>query len=382
MLFSTFIFKNLARRPVRSILTCVGVAVAVAALVALLGVSSNFQESCRQVYEKRRVDLLVVRAGKTDTLTSTIPERVGQRLRELPGVEAVTGALADVVSFPEADLIGVLIQAWTPDSFLFEGLKITDGRRLETTDRKAVMLGTVLAQNLGKRAGHTLEIENQKYDVVGVYESFNVFENGSAVLLLPELQALMDRAGQVTIFQMILADAPDKEELRNCVRDEIKAMCDERGKSLYLSALPTREYVQNNVQIRAANGMALLTSAIALVIGTIGVLNTMIMSVFEQTREIGILRAIGWRKGRIMRMILGESLMLCAVGAVVGAVGAVALVRWLSTWAAVSGFIDGRIPPLVVAQGFAIALLVGLLGGIYPAYRGAALCPTEAIRHE
>ncbi len=83
-----------------------------------------------------------------------------------------------------------------------------------------------------------------------------------------------------------------------------------------------------------------------------------------------------------MRMILGESLMLCAVGAAVGAAGAIVLVRWLSTLSAVNGFIEGRISPVVVAEGVGIALLVGLLGGIYPAYRGAALCPTEAIRHE
>ena len=188
MPFLTFILKNLARRPVRSILTGVGVAVAVGGVVSLLGVSGNFRDACRQVYDKRRVDLLVVRAGKTDTLTSTIPERVGQRLRELPASRPSPAELVDVVSFPEADLIGVLIQGWPPDSFLFEGLNIIDGRRLDDTDRKARHARHRAGPKPRQATGDTLEIENQKFHVVGVFESFNVYENGSAVLLLPELQ--------------------------------------------------------------------------------------------------------------------------------------------------------------------------------------------------
>ena len=69
-------------------------------------------------------------------------------------------------------------------------------------------------------------------------------------------------------------------------------------------------------------------------------------------------------------------------GAVVGTLCAVVLTRWLSTLPTVSGYIQGAIPPVVIAQGFAIAILVGLIGGVYPAYRGASLAPTEAIRHE
>jgi putative ABC transport system permease protein len=382
MWFLTLIIKNVLRRPIRSILTSVGVALAVGAVVALLGISAGFEKSFAQLYESRGVDLIVLRAGITERLTSSVDENVGRRLLHLPGVQAVTAGLIDVVSFPEANLIGVPIQGWAPDSFLFDDLKIIAGRRLHADDRRAVMLGTILAQNLGKKPGDTINIETENFRVVGVYESFNVFENGSAVLLLAELQRLMDRPGQVTGFQVILSDAPDKAQLRSQIRQQVEKLCDQRGRPLKLSALPTREYVQSTFQIRLAHAMAWLTSTVALLIGTIGMLNTMIMSVFEQTREIGILRAIGWPKRRIVRMILGESLVLCLSGALLGSTCAVALIRWLSTFKVVSGFIDGYVPPLVVVQGFVIALLVGLLGGVYPAYRGASLAPTEAIRHE
>jgi putative ABC transport system permease protein len=125
-----------------------------------------------------------------------------------------------------------------------------------------------------------------------------------------------------------------------------------------------------------------MTSAIALIIGAVGVLNTMIMSVLERTREIGILRAIGWRKIRVVRLILYESVLLSLLGAAVGIGAAVVLTRALTWWPVVNGLVRGDVAPAVIIQGFLIALAVGLIGGAYPAYRGAHLLPTEALRHE
>jgi putative ABC transport system permease protein len=244
------------------------------------------------------------------------------------------------------------------------------------------MLGTVLARNLGKKTGDKLDIANQTFDIVGVFESFNHLENGSVVMLISALQNLMDRPNQVTGFQVVLDDSPDKKALIEKVRREIESLRSPKGYPWGIAATPIEDYVRSTSQIQLAQAMAWLTSAIALVIGTIGVLNTMIMSVFERTREIGILRAIGWRKSRVVRLILYESLVFSVVGALIGIFGAVALTRALTYWPLVNGLIQGRVAPAVMVQGFFIALAVGLIGGAYPAYRGAHLLPTEALRHE
>src|SRR6185436_4091292 len=102
------------------------------------------------------------------------------------------------------------------------------------------------------------------------------------------------------------------------------------------------------------------TSMIALVIGAIGMMNTMMTSVLERTREIGILRAIGWRKRRVVRMVLLESVMLCVVGAVLGTACAIVLIWGASEAPGVNGFVRGDISPAVVGLGFALALGVGL----------------------
>jgi putative ABC transport system permease protein len=165
-------------------------------------------------------------------------------------------------------------------------------------------------------------------------------------------------------------------ELVDRIRQQIEAM--EKG----VVARPVREHIDGLTEIQLASAMAWLTSAIALVIGGVGVMNTMIMTVQERTREIGVLRAIGWRRGRVIKMILTESLILGAIGAFFGIIGAYALVNFLTRMPTVNGLLDGEIHPIVVVYGVALALMVGLLGGLLPAIIAARMTPTAALRQE
>ena len=382
MRFTTFVLKNLLRRKLRSALTAGGVAIAVSAVVALLGISNGFEQSFTDLYVKRGVDLIVVRAGVTDRLTSRLDESLGRRLAQLPGVRAVAPGLMDVVSFEKPPISGVPLVGWTTDNFLFAEMHIVAGRWLESREVRAAVLGTVLARNLGKQVGDPVEFYGETFHVVGIYESFSVFENGSAIIALAELRRLMNEPDRVSGFHLALAEVPAKEAEVERVRQEVEHLTDEKGRPLHLAALPTRDFVTSTSQIRLSHAVAWITSAIALILGAVGILNTMIMAVFERTHEIGILRAIGWRRGRVLRMILAESFLLSLAGAVLGVGGALVLTRWLSTVPATNGYVQGTVAPGIIAQGFVIALGVGLLGGLYPAYRGARLLPTEALRHE
>ena len=185
---------------------------------------------------------------------------------------------------------------------------------------------------------------------------------------------MMGREGDLTGFA-IVAEARDYssvEALRRRIEAEFPGV----------AAVPARDYVERDIRIRLAKSMAWATSLIALVVGSVGVLNTMMMSVFERTGEIGVLRALGWRRRRVLALILGEALALGGAGAVLGAALGSAGVRLLARSPTASGFVAGQIPPAVLGVGLAMAVVLSLLGGLYPALRGAALDPTEALRHE
>ncbi len=195
MHFAELIWKNLCRRPARSLLTAAGVTIATAAVMSLLSVAGALKHRSAEVYSSREVDVVVIRAGVTERLTSNLNEDLGQRLAALPGVADVAPALSDMVLIHDEGVIGVPLCGWRLDSFLFDLLKLADGRQLRADDSHGLLLGSVLAESLSKRPGDELEIEGVPFRILGVFRSVNVWENGSAIVLLADMQELDGSAG-------------------------------------------------------------------------------------------------------------------------------------------------------------------------------------------
>jgi putative ABC transport system permease protein len=108
----------------------------------------------------------------------------------------------------------------------------------------------------------------------------------------------------------------------------------------------------------------------------------MLMSVLERTREIGVLRAVGWSRRRVMRMVLGESVIIGLVSAAIGLAAAWALIQFLSRWPTTSLLVPPDLSIAAFAIGFIVVMVAGVVGTFYPAFRAASIPPTEALRHE
>lgn len=375
MRLGTLVVRNITRRPGRSLLTAGGMAVAVAAVVALVGVAKSFEQSLLAFFEQRGVDLVVARAGGLQSLRSSLDEGLGREVLRLEGVKAVSMGLVEVAAFEEYGLYGVLIRGVEADSFILDDLRLTAGRTLRAGEDRTAILGKVLAINLDKKVGDRVEfVPGEPFRVVGIFESPNVRENGLMFVPLHGLQEVMDRPGEITALTVI-ARRGDRRSLES-LSEEIS------GLRQHLEVLPTRRYVESSQEIRLARSVAWLISAVALIVGAVGMANTMLTAVFERTREIATLRAIGWRKTSVLRVVLLESVLLSLAGAAAGSGFAVALVWFLSRLPRAAQVVVGSTSPWVVLQGFAVALAVGLAGGLGPAYRAARLLPTEGLRQE
>jgi putative ABC transport system permease protein len=189
--FSSLIIKNVLHRPVRTVLTTLGLAIAIAAVTILVGISWNFEGSFLALYNSKKIDLVVDRAGNANQLSSSLDEKMADRLRQIEGVAEVAPSLVDTLAFEEHNLVSVLVDGWIPGSILFRGIKILDGRPLQSGDDKAVILGRVLAMTLDKKAGDRLQVSGEPFEVVGIFESESWFENGSLTLPLKTLQKMM-----------------------------------------------------------------------------------------------------------------------------------------------------------------------------------------------
>jgi len=274
--------------------------------------------------------------------------------------------------------VNALVYGWRANSYELDSLTLLSGRRFRE-GAPEVLLGDLLATNLGKKTGDTLSIQGTNFTVVGIFHGGSALEAGSVIMPLDQMQIVAGMEGKVTAFHVKLRPVPAGESYDAYV---------ERGSAAIEAALPgTRAYpaaerAANNQIVALAHSVAWGTSAIALLIGILGIANTMAMSVFERTREIGILRALGWKGRHVILLILSEAAAMGFVGGLLGIGAGWAALHLLSTLPETASIVSASIAPLFVIESLVIAVASGLLAGAYPAWRGARLSPVEALRYE
>jgi putative ABC transport system permease protein len=221
--------------------------------------------------------------------------------------------------------------------------------------------------------GDTLEISGKKFKITGIYETGDLQQDGGAFMGLDKLQDLEKKDNKLTMIFVKLDKEANLEEVTKRIDDAYT------NELMTVKSLEDLGKVESGLKTIDTASWAI--SLLAIVIGGIGVINTMIMTVFERTREIGVLKAVGWRNRRILGMILGESIVITLVAGLVGVIMGLVAIQGLMLLG-----MDGFIQPVYTMNTFlkamGIALFVGLIGGFYPAYRASRLPPTEALRYE
>jgi len=360
--------RNLWRRRTRTALTALGVGVGIAAIVALDGIGRGFMETFTAMAMGSEADLMAIEADCSDMGYSTIDERVGARLSALADVEAVSGigfAWASTEKLPFLFIMG-----YHPREYAIRHFKVVEGQPL--TAHRQVIAGRQTVDTLGLEVGDTLRLLESAFRVVGIYETGVAWQESAVVISLREAQRLAGRPHQVSMYGIKLRD-PEQAE---AVRAYLDAHFPEIDVSL------TSEFAENIPDLQSMKEMTEEISFLAVIIGGVGMLNTMLMSVLERTREIGVLRALGWRRSRVLGMILREALALGAVGGVCGILLGMGLAWAAAQIPAIGGFLEARYSPELFVRALAVALVTGVVGGLYPAWRATRMRPVEALRYE
>jgi len=360
--------RNLWRRRTRTVLTALGVGVGIAAIVALGGIAQGFIETFTALVGGSQTDLMAIEADVSDMGYSAIDQRVGARIAALPDVEAVSGVVVTVASTKEMPML--IIFGYHPREFAIRHFRIVEGEPLAA--RHQVIVGRGAAEALGLEVGDTLRLLETTFHVAGIYETGVGYEESGVVIGLREAQALAGKPHQVMWYAIKLRDPEQAEDLRTY----LDAHFSEIDVSL------TSEFAENIPDMQTTKESVGQISLLAVIIGAVGMLNTMLMSVLERTREIGVLRALGWRRGRVLGMILQEALALGAVGGVCGIILGLGLAWGITQIPGIGGMLDPRYSPELFAQALAVALVTGVIGGLYPAWRATRMRPVEALRYE
>jgi len=255
----------------------------------------------------------------------------------------------------------------------WDNLELVCGRMPNSASEEAVVLGQTAADLLKKKVGDPIQIETKELRVVGIVKGGAIVEDGSVIMSLPLLQGILGSPNQINAIDVRVTPSTNEQQLRE-VTQQIQQTVPQ------VRAVTVSEHLSHNEGFRLVRAMSWGTSLLALLVGVLGVMNTMLMTVFERTHEICVLLAVGWTRRRIIRMILYESALLGFLGGLVGVALGVIGVRLLGAAPAIRGLLQPDLSFLLFCWSVLIAVGVGVISGLYPAWRSSRLTPSLALQ--
>lgn len=376
---------GLGSRRLRSALTALGIAIGIAAMLAVLGIAESSRATLLSELDRIGSNLLTVSAGQTffgddASLPEESPSMI-DRIGPVEGASSVSQTSATIRrtdKISEAETGGIAVAATDPD--LLETLRgtLASGRFIDDAidDYPAVVLGAVAAERLGIDSvgeGVLVWIADRWWSVVGILDSLPLAPeiDRSALVGRPAAEALLgaDEAPS-TIY---VRATP---ELIADVRAVLPATTDPENPEAVEVSRPSDAIEAKAAAATAFTTLFLGLGAIAVLVGALGIANAMLMAVLERRNEIGLRRALGATRGHIVGQFLAEAVLLAGFGGVLGAMlGSGVAVAYATSQGWLVALPVGGLVVGIVAAG-----LVGALAGIYPALRAANTPPTEALR--
>ncbi len=381
--------RNLAHRRTRSWLTIVGVLIGITAVVALITLGQSMQRAIRRAFSDLGYDVIVV--GPKHATGGFL------KMEDLASFTADPDTIAHVDGVSEIGLIyyqNLYVQAKGMEGFLrafgisanipaFLGLRIVSGRPLREGDKGVVLIGESLAQDFGLGVGDKILLEEKPFTVAGIYRPGDRMQGKGESLLLP-LEDLWGITGEREYSLLLIRAAPGHPVATVAQRIEETLRRTRRKDDLEAQTMEeVYEVVQRSLGILGAflGGIA----GISLLVGGIGVMNTMYTAVLERTREIGVMKAVGASERQIMWLFLVESGLMGTVGGAIGTALGIALdgaTVFVTKRVLQADILEFGVSWWVVLGALGFSFLVGSISGLLPARAAAKLDPVRALRYE
>jgi len=388
------VYRNMKERKTRSILTMLGITVGIAAAIAVMSISYGVQESITEQLSEM-ADTIMVTPGSAELGSwgelGSFTERDLKDVERIGGVKEAAGLISGMQEVEyRGEKVMVEITGTEPrdmSTVFGEIVKLEEGRDLRENDHKTCEIGYSIANDyfddeIG--VNDRLTLNGSKFRVIGVLEKQGGFrsdiDSGIHVTKRDAID-ILDTRDISTIFVRVrnIGEAEG-------IADEIEERLDDNHKlDDFTSAMAMGGAIEDFESIFGVLELFLLVIAsISLIVAALGIMNTTLMSVMERTHEIGVMKAIGAKNRNILFLFLMDAGVVSGLGGVLGCIVGVIIAKVISygiyAWFDVE--IAAIVEPGVLLGGVAVAVLVGILSGLYPARKASKMSPVEAVRYE
>jgi putative ABC transport system permease protein len=386
-------YKNLLRKKTRSFLTLIGIALSAWVLVSLLGFNQGYESALNKDIDNMGFQMMIMAKGcpyeaatmmlKGGTGLRYMDESIIEKIINEPEVDRITPMLMQAVFDPNKGESGGISAYLGVEPRSFSGmkpfLKFMQGGWFEREDSYEAVMGYEAAELEQREAGDMILIPevNVQLKVVGILNRTGTQDDGTIFVPIRTLQEIFDKSGELTTIGIKVKKEADSTVLE----DKLYKLPDVQIVSL--------AEVKHTIMklVSTAKVMVLSIAIIAIMIAMVGVINTVLMSVLERLKEFGILKTIGAMPRDIFTLVCIETLMLCTTGGLLGIVFALLLsqaadivIRRILPYAPSGGLVVIDLELILIA--LSIIICIGLLSGLYPAWKAGRVRPLEAIRNE
>jgi putative ABC transport system permease protein len=369
MIFFKLILTNLRRHRIRSSISIAGIAFSVAAMLTVVTVLQGAIGMFSGILSSDS-EIIVFERNVSDLFFSNVPVTAARDIAGWPIVLHADPVLFGIVSSADHPIITCF--GVTPaDARIRKATWLQGDHATFAQHADDVVLGERAAEFLTARLGSQVQIGHRNFHVIGVLKTANGFEDGGVFMPLSAAQDFFHKEGS-SVITIKLRNKDDATEFKNLVKKNYPN----------LIGLEDSEFTQSYSQFKILKATAWAVGGCGLLLGGLGVANTMIMSVFTRIREIAIVRVNGFSDAQVAAMIFGESAVVSVLGALAGLTVGTCFLYALKLIPALHGYVDVAIEPWVVLIVIALALITGIAGALYPAFYAMRIRAVEALRFE
>ena len=369
MIFLKLILTNLQRHRIRTFISTAGIAFSVAAMLTVVTILQGAIGMFSGILSSDS-EIIVFERNVSDLFFSNVPAAVAAEIARWPMVAHADPVLFGIVSSADHPII-TCFGVTAVDARIRKATWVAGNRLDFALHPDDVVLGARAADFLGATLGSHVPIGHGVFHVIGILKTRNGFEDGGVFMPINAAQSFFHKDGS-SVVTIKLHSKDDAAAFKDMVRQRYPN----------LIGLEDAEFSRSYSQFKILKATAWAVGGCGLLLGGLGVANTMIMSVFTRIREIAILRVNGFSNAQIAGMIFGESALVSILGAFAGlALGTGALFA-LKLIPALDGYVDVSIRPVVMLVVILLALLTGVAGALYPALYAMRVRAVEALRFE